>query len=185
LAAGGLRGGGATVVGDLVDPRRKEPATDLEGRALLEAWLEFHRTTLLLKCEGLEDEGRRRRPVASSKLSLHGLVRHMAEVERYWFGDVLGGQPDAPPVWPESAADDGEFEVPPQASFEDDVATWQAQCAASRATAGTRALEDAGLRQDGSRCTLWWIYLHMIEEYARHNGHADILRELVDGAVGC
>lgn len=69
----------------------------LGEREMLEAWLEFHRTTLLLKCEGLGDEGRKRRPVSTSNLSLHGLVRHMAEVERNWFRRVLLREPDAPP----------------------------------------------------------------------------------------
>ena len=70
------------MVADLDDPRRQEPASVLGERQMLEAWLEFHRTTLLLKCEGLDDAGRKRRAVPTSRLSLHGLVRHMAEVER-------------------------------------------------------------------------------------------------------
>ncbi len=77
------------VVGDIEDPRRQEPPFVLGEREMLERWLEFHRVTLMLKCEGLDDEQRKRRPVASSKLSLHGLVRHMAEVERNWFHRVL------------------------------------------------------------------------------------------------
>jgi hypothetical protein len=77
------------VVDDLDDPRRQEPSFELDEREMLEAWLEFHRATLLLKCEGLDDAGRKHRPVATSKLSLHGLVRHMAEVERNWFRRVL------------------------------------------------------------------------------------------------
>ena len=72
------------MVEDLQDPRRTEPPFLLSEREMLEAWLEFHRTTLLLKCEGLDDAGRKRRAVPTSKLSLHGLVRHLAEVERRW-----------------------------------------------------------------------------------------------------
>jgi uncharacterized damage-inducible protein DinB len=82
---------------ELSDPRRTEPpyvvATE---RDMLEGWLEFHRTTLLLKCEGLDDRDRKARPVLTSVLSLHGLVRHMAEVERSWFRRVLLCEPDAP-----------------------------------------------------------------------------------------
>ncbi|MFZ0171060.1 MAG: DUF664 domain-containing protein, partial [Acidimicrobiales bacterium] len=85
------------MVQDLEDPRRREPPKDgLAEREMLEAWLEFHRTTLLLKAEGIDDHGRKARPVASSKLSLHGLVRHMAEVERSWFRRVLQREVGAP-----------------------------------------------------------------------------------------
>src|SRR5579872_7211703 len=77
------------MVEDLDDLRRHEPSYVLPERDMLERWLEFHRTTLLLKTEGLDDEGRKRRPVSTSLLSLHGLVRHMAEVERNWFRRVL------------------------------------------------------------------------------------------------
>ena len=78
------------MVKDLGDPRRTEPPKDgLGERELLEAWLEFHRTTLLLKCEGADDHARKARPVATSGLSLHGLVRNVAEVERSWFRRVL------------------------------------------------------------------------------------------------
>ena len=77
------------MIEDLVDPRRSEPPYILDERTMLEAWLEFHRTTLLLKCEGLGDSDRKARPIPSSKLSLHGLVRHMAEVENNWFRRVL------------------------------------------------------------------------------------------------
>ncbi len=85
------------MVDDLDDSRRVEPGYVLDERAMLEAWLEFHRTTLLLKCEGLDDEARKSRPVATSKLSLHGLVRHMAEVERNWFTRTLGRDPHGAP----------------------------------------------------------------------------------------
>ena len=82
------------MVNDIEDPRRTEPPKDgLGEREMLEGWLEFHRTTLLLKTEGMDDETRKARPVATSKLSLHGLVRHMAEVERSWFTRVLQSDP--------------------------------------------------------------------------------------------
>jgi uncharacterized damage-inducible protein DinB len=149
---------------------------------MLEAWLEFHRTTLLLKCEGLDDADRKRRPVESSALSLHGLVRHMAEVERNWFGRVLPRR-DAPSIWYDDAIEDSELVPLDDADWDADLATWQAECEASRATAAAYQLDDVGLRR-GQPCSLRWIYVHMIEEYARHNGHADLIRELVDGAVG-
>ena len=156
----------------------------LGERDMLEAWLEFHRTTLLLKVEGLDEQARKARPVASSKLSLHGLVRHMAEVERSWFRRVLQREAGAPYLWRDPAVEDSELVPLDGADWDADLAAWQAECAASRAAAATRSLDDTGLTRSGDGCSLRWIYAHMIEEYARHNGHADLLRELVDGAVG-
>jgi uncharacterized damage-inducible protein DinB len=150
---------------------------------MLEAWLEFHRLTLLLKCEGLDDAARKSRPVASSLLSLHGLVRHMAEVERNWFQRVLTSAPDTPPIWYDPAIDDSELVPLDGADWVADLAAWQAQCEISRVEAAARTLEDTGSR-GGDAVSLRWIYTHMIEEYARHNGHADLIRELIDGAVG-
>jgi uncharacterized damage-inducible protein DinB len=170
------------MVEDLVDPRRSEPPYILDERPMLEAWLEFHRTTLLMKCEGLDDASRKARPIPTSLLSLHGLLRHMAEVERSWFRRTLLVD-DCGWIWIESIEDESDLVPLDDADWESDVATWQAECAASRAAAAEHALDDTGLRR-GEPCSLRWIYVHMIEEYARHNGHADLLRELVDGAVG-
>lgn len=149
---------------------------------MLEGWLEYHRTTLLLKCEGLDDTARKARPVATSKLSLHGLVRHMAEVERNWFRRVLGGESDSPPIYGEGH--DSELVPLDTAVWQTDLDIWQAECEASRRAASVRELDDTGLRR-GEPCSLRWIYVHMIEEYARHNGHADLIREMADGRVGC
>jgi len=171
------------VVDELDDERRTEPAFLLDERAMLEGWLEYHRTTLVLKCEGLDDEQRKRRPVATSKLSLHGLVRHMAEVERNWFGRVLVRDPDAPYLWFDPAVEDSELVPLDRAVWADDLAAWLAECEASRRVAAGAALDDTGIRR-GEPCSLRWIYTHMIEEYARHNGHADLIRELIDGSVG-
>ncbi|MEP6695582.1 MAG: DinB family protein [Pseudonocardiales bacterium] len=171
------------MVDDLSDARRSEPSFLLGERAMLEAWLEFHRLTLLLKCEGLDDVGRKARPVPTSKLSLHGLLRHMAEVERSWFHRVLLRQPDAPYIWADPAVDDSELVPLDRADWAADVAAWQQECEHSRTAAASHDLDDTGLRR-GEPYSLRWIFVHMIEEYARHNGHADLIRELVDGAVG-
>lgn len=171
------------MVEDLVDPRRSEPPFLLAERPMLEAWLDFHRTTLLLKSEGLDDAGRKARPVATSILSLHGLVRHMAEVERNWFRRVLLREPDAPYIWYDVDVEDSELYPLDDADWEADVVAWQAECDASRAAAAAHQLDDTGIRH-GQPCSLRWIYVHMVEEYARHNGHADLIRELVDGSVG-
>jgi uncharacterized damage-inducible protein DinB len=172
------------MVGDLEDARRVEPSYLLAERAMLEAWLDYHRTTLLLKCEGLDDARRKARPVATSLLSLHGLLRHMAEVERSWFRRTLLSQPETPPIWYDPAVDDSEMVPLDDASWDEDVASWEAECLDSRTAAASFGLDDTGLRH-GEPCSLRWIYVHMIEEYARHNGHADLIRELLDGSVGC
>jgi uncharacterized damage-inducible protein DinB len=171
------------MVRDISDPRRVEPPYVATERAMLERWLEFHRTTLVLKCEGLDDTARKARPVPSSLLSLHGLVRHMAEVERNWFRRTLLDEPDTPPIWYDDAIEDSELVPLDDADWEADLAAWQAECERSRQAAAQRSLDDTGLR-GGEPCSLRWIYVHMIEEYARHNGHADLIRELVDGSVG-
>ena len=170
------------MVGELDDPRRQEPPHLLGERQMLEAWFEYQRVTLLLKCEGLDDAGRTCRPVPTSLLSLHGLVRHMAEVERGWFQRVLAGGP-APSLWADPEVEDSELVPLDGADWDADLEAWQAECAASRATAAGRALDDTGL-DEGTPCSLRWIYVHMIEEYARHNGHADLIREPIDQSVG-
>ena len=171
------------MVDEIEDPRRQEPSFTLGERAMLEGWLEYHRTTLLLKCEGLDEVARKSRPVPSSKLSLHGLVRHMAEVERSWFRRTLLGQADAGPIWYDPDVEDSELVPLDDADWTADVEVWQAECESSRAGAASCTLDHTGLR-GGKPCSLRWIYVHMIEEYARHNGHADLIRELVDGEVG-
>jgi uncharacterized damage-inducible protein DinB len=171
------------MVEDLSDPRRVEPPFVLDERDMLEQWLEFHRVTLMLKCEGLNDRQRKARPIASSKLSLHGLVRHMAEVERNWFIRVLLTRTDTPSIWADPTVEDSELVPLDAADWDADVVTWLTQCDQSRDAAANLSLDDTGVRH-GQPCSLRWIYVHMIEEYARHNGHADLIRELVDGAVG-
>ena len=170
------------MVASLSDARRPDPALVADERTMLESWLDWHRTTLLLKCEGLSDEVRKARPVATSKLSLHGLVRHMADVERNWFRRVLLDD-DTPPLYWVRDVDDREFEPLDAAVWEDDVEAWDTECAAARSIAAGFDLDHCGVRH-GDPCSLRWIYVHMIEEYARHNGHADLLRELLDGSVG-
>jgi uncharacterized damage-inducible protein DinB len=140
--------------------------------------------TLILKTEGLDDRARKQRPVASSNLSLHGLVRHMGEVERSWFSRVLRREADIPYIWYDPNVEDSDFLGLDVADWDEDLSMWQAECQQSREAAAPRSLEDTGVTRGGEICSLRWIYVHMIEEYARHNGHADLIRELVDGAVG-
>ncbi|OMQ14830.1 Mini-circle protein [Modestobacter sp. VKM Ac-2676] len=172
---------------DRVDP----PYRDGE-RAALEAWLEFHRATLLRKCAGLTPAQLGERSVPPSGLSLRGLVRHLSDVERYWFARVMAGR-DVPTLfWSEE--EDVEFtgvgrdpDLPDTATaVQRELAGLRAEQAANRTSAAAHDSLDAlgaGLRH-GEQVSLRWVYLHMIEEYARHNGHADLLRERIDGATG-
>ena len=160
------------------------PPLIADEREMLRAFLDYHRATLVMKCDGLGDEDLRRQSMPPSTLSLLGLVRHMAEVERSWFRRVLLGEATAGPIWYSPAAEDGDIAPLDDADWDTDLAVWQAECQAAREAAARHGLDDTGLRH-GKPCSLRWIYVHMIEEYARHNGHADLIRELTDGEVGC
>lgn len=154
-------------------------------RAMLDAWLELMRATLEWKCGGLDADALRRRSVPPSTLSLLGLVRHMAEVERNWFRRTFAGE-DAPPFYYSDANPDGDFDDVDTAGVDEAFTTWRAECAHARdVAAGAASLERLGARKrEGQEVSLRWILVHMIEEYSRHNGHADLLRQCVDGAVG-
>jgi len=155
---------------------------------MLEGWLDYHRALLLAKCAGLDDEQRKRRPVATSLMSLHGLVRHLADVERNWFRRVLRRQPGTPALFLTEAAADADWAPLEDADWAADLAAWQDECTAARREAAAHGLDEVFTGPRGGRlveCSLRWIYNHMIEEYAQHNGHADLIRELIDGAVGC
>ncbi|MDG9707241.1 DinB family protein [Streptomyces sp. DH10] len=165
---------------------RRIPATTADERTMLEGWLEFHRQTLAWKCEGLSDEQLRSPAVEPSELSLLGLVRHMADVERNWFRRVLTNEDAAPLYWSDEDPD-GEFHLTGADTYEEAHAAWQAEIETARTNAARFVLDDISEgkhRRTGERFNLRWIYTHMIEEYARHNGHADLLRERIDGSTG-
>lgn len=164
---------------DRIDP----PFVGTE-RELLVGFLDWHRATLAAKCEGLTDQQLRTRSVPPSALSLLGLVRHLAEVERSWFRRILAGE-DVPLVYSDSGDRQAAFQAD-GASVEQAFADWRAEVEhARRIEAATPDLDALGhwprLDVDVS---LRWILIHMIEEYARHMGHADFLRETIDGATG-
>ena len=172
-------------VEELSDARRIDPPFIASEREMLESWLDWHRITLLLKCEGLSDEDRKRRPVESSLMSLHGLVRRMADVEQGWFQRCLDRRhAEVKPHFSTKEHPDGDFEFAADGVWESDLKVWQDECDASRATASKYQLDDVGITRGEQEVSLRWIYAHMIEEYARHNGHADLIREMIDGAVG-
>ena len=152
---------------------------------MLETFLDYHRATLLLKCAGLSDDQLRTRSVPPSSLSLLGLVRHMAEVERNWFRRILMGE-DVPGIFWTDEEPDGEFDLVDGADVEADLATCRQELDICRAIANRHPDLDAigaNLRR-GHEVSLRWIFVHLIEEYARHNGHADFLRERIDGVTG-
>jgi uncharacterized damage-inducible protein DinB len=161
---------------------RTDPPYLLGERAVLESFLDWHRETLAFKCAGLDAAQLRERSIPPSTLSLLGLVRHMADVERYWFRAVLDGQEAPAHHWSE-ASPDGDFDEVDTADPHASVALWRQEVALARELARSRSLDDSGTRGD-QEVPLRWIYVHMIEEYARHNGHADLLRERIDGATG-
>ncbi|WP_112469622.1 DinB family protein [Streptomyces triticisoli] len=165
---------------------RQEPAPNADERAMLEGWLDYHRQTLAWKCEGLTDEQLRTASAEPSELSLMGLVRHMAEVERHWFRKVLVGD-DPGPIHYSEQDPDGDFHVTEGDTWAEAYATWQAEIETARRNAAGLGLDELSKvrsRSTGEPFNLRWIYTHMIEEYARHNGHADLIRERVDGATG-
>ncbi len=144
---------------------------------MLDAWLDFHRATLAMKCDGLTGAQLRERAAAPSTLSLLGLVRHMAEVERGWFRRVLDGA-DAPPRFFSDDDPDGDFDNVDTAGVTEAFTAWEEECAHARElVAAAGSLDVACLHQRwGKTFSLRWIMNHMIEEYARHNGHADLGR---------
>ncbi len=161
---------------------RTEPAHEGDERAVLTGFLEYQRETLAIKCAGLSAGQLRARAVEPSGLSLLGLVRHMADVERGWFRQILNGE-DCPDRWPRDGERYTDFDVEdadPQEAFD----AWQEECALSRAVVDE--VESLGVTgRDGDDVfSARWIITHMIEEYARHNGHADLLRERIDGVTG-
>ncbi|MFE6335015.1 DinB family protein [Streptomyces sp. NPDC057798] len=164
---------------------RREPAVNADERTMLEGWLDYHRQTLAWKCAGLTEAQLRTASVEPSELTLMGLVRHMAEVERYWYHEVLLGE-DLGVLYSSEQDRDGEFHLSDSDTWQEAHDTWQAEIERARRNTAGLGLDDLskGTSRAGEHFSLRWIHTHMIEEYARHNGHADLLRERVDGSTG-
>jgi uncharacterized damage-inducible protein DinB len=161
---------------------RSEPDFFADERTMLAGWLDYHRATLAWKCDGLSDEQMRTASVPPSGLSLLGLVRHMVEVERQWFRAVIAGE-DVELVYSRDDRD-GDFNAVPDADPAADLARWRDECARSRQIYAELPSLDATGSLRGEPVSARWAVTHMIEEYARHNGHADLVRERIDGSVG-
>jgi uncharacterized damage-inducible protein DinB len=167
-----------------VTTERIGPPLIADERQMLRVFLDYHRATLAMKCDGLSDEDLRRQSMPPSTLSLLGLVRHMAEVERTWFRRVINGE-DIPLVW----SAEGDFQVAYDASTAtrpDAFGAWQAEVGQARRIEQAAPSLDLTAHYDrwGEDVSLRLVMLHLIHEYARHNGHADFLREGIDGTVG-
>ena len=170
---------------------RLEPPIAADETATLLGFLDYQRATLAWKCAGLDAAGLNTK-VAASTMTLGGLLKHMALVEEGWFSRSLHGRDRLPPWdavdW--DADPDWEWHTAASDSPDELRALWQKSVERSRAWV-SEALATGGLDQlakrtwpDGSAPSLRWIVCHMIEEYARHNGHADLIREAVDGETG-
>ncbi|MFC9190143.1 DinB family protein [Streptomyces cyaneofuscatus] len=166
------------------DDHRVGPPSFGSERETLRAFLDYHRATLAMKCEGLTDEQLREKSVEPSALSLLGLVRHMAEVERAWFRRTFEDR-DAPMVWSEKTDFQAAYDASASTRAEAFTA-WEAEVEISRRIereAGS--LDLAGYQPRwGEEVSLRMVMVHVLLEYGRHNGHADLLREGLDGTVG-
>jgi len=151
-------------------------------RPILEGFLGWERITLLTICAGLTGAQLATRPLPSSNLSLLGLVRHLAKVERIWFRQRAGNETVAP-LYDLALGKDHDFDVLDPATAPQAIATLQDEWRAADAAVAGVSFEDT-FDHHGEAFSLRMIYVHMIGEYARHNGHADLLREAVDGVTG-
>ena len=163
---------------------RIDPDLVSDERTMLRQWLDYHRATLAVKCDGCTDDQLRSRSTEPSTMSLLGLVRHMAEVERSWFRRVMNRE-DAPARYYDDQNPDGDFDDVDGADVEEAFTYWYDECANARKIEESfDSLDALGVHRVHGEVSLRWVMVHMIEEYARHNGHADLIRERIDGATG-
>ena len=178
-----------------VDPDRQPAAPPIDTRTelpsmagereSLDAWVEFYRETLLLKIDGLDAEQLCLRSVPPSALSPIGIVRHLTDVEAYWLREVLLDEEQPDPHCSEDNPN-GDFDDVDPATALADVEAYRREIEASRAAQASWADLDIPVRglRHGEQVNLRWILTHLIEEYARHLGHVDLLREAIDGGTG-
>ncbi|HET9060462.1 MAG TPA: DinB family protein [Acidimicrobiales bacterium] len=167
------------------DPRTRRPSC-ADERTTMAAFLNWHRQTLEIKCAGLTPGQLALQPVGMSRLSLLGLVRHTADAERFWFRRVIGGEP-CQPLFASATGSNDAFDV--AGADEQMVAEawelWRAEVRfAQRLIDEAPSLDVLGEEPGEGPVSMRWALAHMLEEYARHNGHADLIRETIDGTVG-
>ncbi|MEV8376751.1 DinB family protein [Kribbella sp. NPDC056861] len=162
---------------------RATPNRLADERDALTQQLDFHRATLLLKLEGLDDE-QLRRPMTASGLSLLGLVKHLAETEHGWFLKIYAGLPE-PDLFPTDDSDpEAEFRAGPDETTDAIVAQYLRTNERARAVVAAGNLDDIVTTPWGAEVNLRAILIHLVQETARHNGHADLIREALDGRTG-
>jgi len=169
---------------------RHDPAGILGEREMMLAWLTYHRRTLARKIDGLTGQQAVARSTVSD-LTLLGLVRHMTEVERGWIAEQFGdgyrtpsGPAELPPLYSRPGAPNADFDELDPDQLDRDLAAWQAEMDRTDRIVAVRSLDDSMSDERRGQLSLRWVLWHVFEEYARHNGHADIIREAIDGAVG-
>ncbi|GAB3901089.1 DinB family protein [Microbispora bryophytorum] len=166
------------------DDSRSAPPLVGDEREILTAFLDWHRETFALKCSGLPKDRLSDKGAPPSGLSLHGILRHLGSVERWWFRIQFAGE-DVPLLYYSDDDPDQDFEDL-DGDVEEAFGVWRTECERSREiVAAARSLDETGVhRATGQPISLRRILVGMIAEYARHNGHADLLRERIDGATG-
>lgn len=162
------------------DDNRPEPPLAAPPKEMISAFMDFQRATLLWKAAGVSDE-ELRRPRTASGISLLGIIKHSAYVERWWFQRVFAGE-DVPMPWSKEDPD-ADWRVEPHEMTDEILALYNAECARSREIVAAGSWDDRA-KQHRTDHSLGWILTHMLEEISRHNGHADIFREIIDGKVG-
>jgi uncharacterized damage-inducible protein DinB len=160
---------------------RNDPPFVGDEKTMLEAWLDYHRATLVQKVEGLTEEQVRQTPLPSGT-SLRGLVTHLTDVEKWWFAACVAGR-DVEFAWTDEDPD-ADWRAPEDVTIAELVAAYEAECARSREVLAGADLDTVVDIPERKPRSVRWVLVHMVEETARHNGHADVLRELVDGSVG-
>jgi uncharacterized damage-inducible protein DinB len=162
---------------------RVDPPYRGDELSTLLGFLDYQRATLARKCEGLSPDQLRLRADPPSNLSLLGLLRHLAEVERGWFRSGIAGE-DIGDIWCSDQSRDADLDDVDTAEASEAFQAWQAEIDAAQVIARTTPLDATMVHRSGDTISLRWVLVHMIEEYARHNGHADLLREHIDGSKG-
>ena len=168
------------------DDRRSDGPMTGGERAVLDHWLDLYRDTVMLKIAGLSAHQLALRPLLPSAMSLQGVVRHLTEVEAYWLRVVLLDEQNVPDYYCTPSSPDGDFDDVDPATAATDVDAYRQELVRTQANVQGWADLEAPVRglRKGNSVNLRWILVHLIEEYARHLGHMDLVREAIDGRVG-
>ncbi len=161
---------------------RPDPPYDADERTTLGAYLDFQRATVAWKLDGVSDVDAGRSLVPSPVTTLGGVVKHLIDTERYWFQQVLAGRTDVTYAYTEDDLD-GDWRLGPEDTVASLLSRYADECAQSRAALAGLSL-GALVPRGSAQVSVRWVVMHMLEETARHAGHADLLRELIDGTTG-